>query len=660
MLKSIRLTRLPVLSILIFVLMGCQAIDSSEPVLLIQHPLDPLTAAEYTQATSILNNAGYTNAASRFATLEIHDPSKQSVRQWQAGDDVNRAAFAIIKQGLQTFEAVVDLSNSSVLSWQEIEGVQASLLIEDYLSAFQILAEDEGHIAALAARGLSPEQVACSPMTVGNYNNPLYAGRRVIKTPCYALQGEGSRFTRPIEGLWAVVDVNSREVIELVDDGIIPLAENSAATLVRTNRQALNETVLYQPDGANFTVNGHLVKWDNWTLHYRLEKRSGLVVSDITYRDGERERSILYQGAVSELFVPYMDPDANWYTRTFLDAGEYGFGGSATPLAAGVDCPDTALFIDALIPDDLCAAASIPDAICIFERNLGDAAWRHFEFDSGYEGRRAVELVLRMGAAIGNYDYFIDWVFTQDGRIKPRIGASGYDGYKGVISQSMDDPSAAADTAFGTLVAPGLVGTNHDHFFSFRLDLDIDGLDNSLTLDRLVPRDVDGPRTAWVVEPQVPTSEQEAMINYNPARPTNWKVVNPNVRGPVGHSPGFVLKPMNSVAYTLLDSSDPAHQRAAFTGHQLWVTPYHADERYAAGNYVNQGDFGLGLPSWTAANRAIENTDIVLWYTAGFHHVPRAEDFPIMPSAWHEFELMPFNFFDRNPALDIPPEWRGD
>ena len=101
-----------------------------------------------------------------------------------------------------------------------------------------------------------------------------------------------------------------------------------------------------------------------------------------------------------------------------------------------------------------------------------------------------------------------------------------------------------------------------------------------------------------------------------------------------------------------------AQQRAGFTRHQLWVTPQAADERYAAGMYVNQSKPGLGLPAWTASNRSIQNTDIVLWYTAAFHHVPRTEDFPVMPSAWHEFELMPFNFFDRNPALDIQTEWR--
>jgi len=647
------------LMVSMMLLAACASMDPLQEMQAEPHPLDPLTLNEYTQATAILRSAGYINDASRFTVLELLDPPKRSVQVWQPGEDFNRLAFAVVKQGSQTFEARIDLGSETVLAWTEVEDVQPSLIVEDFINTFRILAEDEEFVAAMAARGYAPDEVACSPMTLGNYNIPRYQGRRLIKTPCYAL-GEGSRFTRPIEGIFAVVDVEANEVYEFMDYAQIPVADNPAATTVSSNRQALREIGIYQPDGANFSVNGHVIKWDNWSFHYRLEKRSGLVVSDVHYQDGDNQRSILYQGAVSELFVPYMDPDTMWYSRTFLDAGEYGFGASGTPLSPGTDCPLTSLFLDADIPDDFGNAFTIPNAICIFERNTGDPAWRHFEFDSGFEGRPAVELVVRMGATIGNYDYFIDWVFTQDGRIKPRIGASGYDGYKGVLTQSMSDATAQADSAFGTLVAPGLIGVNHDHFFSFRLDVDIDGINNSLSLDRLVPRDIAGPRTAWVIESEIAQSEAEAKINYNPARPAIWRVMNPNQSGPVDHAPGYLLRPLNSIAYTLLDPEDPAHQRAAFTQHQLWVTPYAADERYAAGNYVNQGDFGMGLPAWTAEDRAIENTDIVLWYSAGFHHAPRVEDFPIMPFAWHEFELMPYNFFSRNPALDISPQWRGN
>ena len=103
-----------------------------------------------------------------------------------------------------------------------------------------------------------------------------------------------------------------------------------------------------------------------------------------------------------------------------------------------------------------------------------------------------------------------------------------------------------------------------------------------------------------------------------------------------------------------LSPDDYPQRRAGFTDFHLWVTPYDRNERYAAGMFPNQSRGGDGLPAWTASNRAVENTDVVLWYTMGVHHVVRAEDWPVLPTTRQEFELRPFDFFERNPALDIP------
>ena len=117
----------------------------------------------------------------------------------------------------------------------------------------------------------------------------------------------------------------------------------------------------------------------------------------------------------------------------------------------------------------------------------------------------------------------------------------------------------------------------------------------------------------------------------------------------------YTLTPAANLA-TLMQPSDPLQQRAGFTKHHLWATPYSEAERYAAGDWPNQRQGGLdGLDVWTAANRSIENEDIVLWYTVGFHHVTLQENLPVLPTYWGaEFDLMPANFFARNPALDLP------
>jgi primary-amine oxidase len=104
----------------------------------------------------------------------------------------------------------------------------------------------------------------------------------------------------------------------------------------------------------------------------------------------------------------------------------------------------------------------------------------------------------------------------------------------------------------------------------------------------------------------------------------------------------------------LLHASDPLQRRAAFTNYHLWVTPHVPDERYAGGTYPNQSRGDDGLAVWTRADRSIHDTDIVLWYTLGVNHFVRAEDWPMLPLDWRDFQLRPFNFFNRNPALDLP------
>jgi primary-amine oxidase len=191
---------------------------------------------------------------------------------------------------------------------------------------------------------------------------------------------------------------------------------------------------------------------------------------------------------------------------------------------------------------------------------------------------------------------------------------------------------------------------------NFRLDLDIEGPQNSMLIEALIPRELspESPRrSTWIIQPQTPTREQEAKLHIMMDKPALWRVINPNVKGPLGYPVSYEIIPTHA-ALSLLSPKDYPQRRAGFTDYHLWVTPYNPEERYAGGMYPNQSKGGDGLPSWTKSNRSIENTDIVLWYTIGLHHIVRAEDWPVLPTVWHEFELRPFDFFERNPALDLP------
>ncbi len=110
----------------------------------------------------------------------------------------------------------------------------------------------------------------------------------------------------------------------------------------------------------------------------------------------------------------------------------------ATPLKPGIDCPATAAFLPTTFGDDKGEPITTPNALCVFERGTGDPIWRHAEpLNQTYEGRANVELVVRMAATVGNYDYLFDWVFNDAAEIEVRVGATGIDALKGVATRRM-------------------------------------------------------------------------------------------------------------------------------------------------------------------------------------------------------------------------------
>jgi primary-amine oxidase len=260
---------------------------------------------------------------------------------------------------------------------------------------------------------------------------------------------------------------------------------------------------------------------------------------------------------------------------------------------------------------------------------------------------------------IGNYDYLLDWRFEQDGSIRVAVGATGVIEARAVAEESAGNGHGRDSVeAYGQLVAKNTLGVNHDHFFPYRIDLDVDGQNNSLMVHRLVEKELpaDGPRKSiWIAEPFIAAKERDAMMDIHLDKPTMWVFVNPNVKGPLGHPTGYEIMP-GLTAASLLNPEDGAQKAGAFSTHQLWVTPYRPGELYAGGVYPNSSKGDDGLAAWTKENRSIENTDIVAWYTLGFHHVPREEDWPVMPVMWHDFVIRPFHFFSRNPVLDLPKQ----
>lgn len=626
------------------------------------HPLDALTAAEIDQTVRLLKAAKRMRPDAKTASVSLLEPEKQEVLAWKNGMPFSRSAVAIILQDRKTYKAKVDLKSSKIRSWEQVKDGHASFLLAEVVGSAEIVVKDPLWQEAMRKRGITDfSHIMCNPLSVGYVADESERSRRLMNVPCFDTHGQGNNaFGRPIEGLMAVVDLDDRKVVRLVDLGPVPLPPAMPKydyASQQPYRHPMKPVELASPAGHNYVVNGGEVKWDNWSFHLRLDRRSGPVLSLVKWDDKGRERSVAYQIAASEMFVPYMDPTPTWSFKSYLDAGEYGLGLLAFPLDRGRDCPADALYLDGVLPDDNGKPTTVPRAICIFERNAGDPAWRHVDTDTrGAESRPEVDLVVRSIPVIGNYDYILDYVFTQKGEVVVRVGATGIDAVKGVAAHSLKDPSAAQDTQYGTLIGPGVVGVNHDHYVNFRLDMDVDGPANSFMVDHIVPKEAppSSPRrTYWQVESEEQQTEGAVESHGHDAQ---YRMANPNSANAYGYHPGYVLMSGHN-ASSLLSEDDPIQGRALFAKKPVWITRYAPSEMFGAGEFANQSLPGEGLPKYTGDKASAVNTDLVLWYTVGFRHVTRAEDWPIMPTLWHEFRLRPFNFFDRNPALDLSPDF---
>lgn len=607
------------------------------------HPLDPLSGEEIARAIGVLVESGRTDRTTRVSTVALAEPDKQAVLDWRDSDPAPRRAFAVLRVGGETVEAEIDLVSGALERWQVIPGVQPAIRGDEWAAAEAALKADPDWQAAMRARGYATfDNIFCESLSAGHFGEET---GRILRMPCYDTEGAGANvYARPIEGVVATVDLDRLEVVELLDTGPVPVGTepHDFATPHPVPAAPLPERT--------FSLEGRLVVWEGWSFHLGFDPRFGPVVSLVAFDDGGERRPMLYQGHVSEVFVPYMEPGPAWAFRTYMDAGEYGLGTLSSELVPGIDCPAGAAFLDAVLPTATGGAETRPRRLCVFERATHAPMWRHAEALTGlHAGRPGAELVVRAIPSVAHYDYVIDWVFTPSGELRVMIGATGIDAVKGVAARTMADPSAPQDTRYGTLVAPGLAAIHHDHYFSLRLDLDVDGTENRFvretiraeTLPAGNPR-----RSLWRVEEEPVATEGPLQADGSV-----WAIVNSERTTALGHRPGYQIAAAGPVS--LLDADDWPQRRAAFSAASLWVTRRRPGELYAAGAYPNQSPGGEGLPAY-ADGEPLEG-DLVVWPTIGFRHVTRPEDWPVLSTVWKGISLRPYRFFDRNPSVPVAP-----
>jgi len=620
------------------------------------HPLDPLTGDEIERSVAILRSEQDLTGRIRFETVTLKEPPKEDVLRYIQGDPIIREAFLVILNNDtgETYEATVSLNEGRVTSWEHIPGVQPRIMLDEFSECEQAVKSSPEFVAALAKRGITDiDLVMVDSWSAGNYGVKEEEGLRLALARCWMKTSTTDNgYARPIEGLIPVVDLNRMEVIRVEDHGVVPLPPkdgNYAAEFMEGFRKDLKPLEITQPEGPSFTVSGNEVSWQKWSFRIGFNPREGLVLYCVGYKEKDKVRPIMYRASLSEMVVPYGDPRPHNFRRNAFDVGEYGIGMLANSLVLGCDCLGEIFYFDGILHDAQGEVMEIPKAICLHEEDYG-ILWKHTDWRTGHaEVRRSRRLVISFIATVGNYEYGFYWYFYQDGSIEYEIKLTG------IIHTSALSPGEIPK--YGALIAPQLNGPIHQHLFNVRLDMSVDGQHNSVYELEVVPepRGHSNPQgNGFYSTKTLLATESEAQRVIAPFNARCWIVSNCSAQNELGQPTSYKLVPGDSTL-PLPDADASVTRRGTFATKNLWVTPYSAEEKAAAGDYVNQNSGGDGLPKWTLANRSIEDTDIVLWYSFGLIHVPRPEDWPIMPVVYTGFAMRPVGFFDSNPSLDVPP-----
>ena len=621
------------------------------------HPADPLSADEIRLAATVVVDELQPAGSVQFVAITLREPAKPAKDMPNSPSELaDRCATVVLhdRADNSVTEITVSLIESRVLDSGVVAGAHAPFLVDEWEPFVDAIKADARYVDALGRRGITDVNlVSIDPVPYG-YWHEGDDQRRLCRATSFLRERApgGNRHARHIEGLVCTVDLNALDVIAVDDQGVVPIPPDPGeyeAEQLGPLRDDLRQLEITQPDGPSFEVDGWHVAWQKWRFRVGFNEREGLVLHELGYEDDGRLRPILHRASYTELAVTYADTSPGHWFMSFFDFGELQPGALANPLAPGCDCLGLIRYFDVTLSDSRGDPYVIPNAICLHEEDAG-TLWKHVDLGEGRsEVRRSRRLVISWIGTFGNYEYGFYWYLYQDGTIEAEVKLTG-------ILQTAALAPGTQPTS-GNLVAPQVNGMSHQHLFNVRLDMDLDGRDNTVeeTWAEPIPLGEDNPNgTAFATRRRALTSEAEAKRDVDPLSARSWEITNTNAANGLGAPVRYRLVPGENIK-AMVQPDSPYGRRAAFARHHLHVTPYEADERYATGDYPYQGRGDAGLPAWTEADRSIVDTDIVVWYTFGHHHSPRPEDWPVMPVASASFRLVPVGFFDRNPALDVPP-----
>jgi primary-amine oxidase len=646
--------------------------------------LEPLTRAEHDAVRAILVEAGELPVGMRLVSVELDEPSKDELDALRSGAETaasppRRASVVTFDRAANTLVTLdVDITAGAVIARRTVAGAQPMMGDEDFDLAEKLVRADQRWRDAMKKRGIADlDEVHLDVWAPGSQPVPGAGNVRLARALSNFKGKQKNPYGPPIEGVVAVVDLTHEKVLSVSDTVVAPLSRTSTDFFDARVRGAERGLAFgeekpgssrmsfpldspgdgaagrapgpvqrpdAQRDGTGARIMGNTVAWAGWTLAWSFHDREGLVLHDVRC-DG---RSILHRASISEMWVPYGDPDPGWSWRNAFDSGEYGMGNLAHALEAGRDVPSDAMLLEGGAEDG-------DPVVAIWEQD-GGLLWTH----DGPETitRRGRELVLGFVSTVGNYDYAFRWVLALDGAMRFETDLSGILLTKGSQRETCGACDAAGatesgtipdgDERYGTLVADRVVAIHHQHFIALRLDFDVDGRANSVRECDVEADPGRGP--GFVARRTTLASEKVAGRNADASKHRTWEVFNERSRNAQGHARGYTIVP-GATAVPYADADSPERRLARFADHVVWVTRHEESERFAAGDWPSQARVPGGLATFAEDDEPLVGQDVVVWYVLGLTHIPRPEDYPIMPAARAHVSFVPTGFFDRNPAL---------
>ncbi|KAJ9145330.1 Amine oxidase [Pleurostoma richardsiae] len=660
------------------------ATGTGKPAAYPAHPLGPLTGEEISQSSKLIKSQWPEGTLFQFKVITLQEPPKAELVPYLAAEragekpkDIDRKSFVVyyIKNTDKLHEAVVNLTSKTVESNVRLgDFIHANGDGEEIVAIEKVMLEDPGVLAEIAKLKLPEGSVVVSDPWIygsdGVKDGLFYDDKRVMqcflymRDPKNSSEADSCHYSFPLP-ISPVVDAATLKVIriDVLPTGLDatvkpvepwkPVPPNEYIPEAHTLRTDLKPLRVVQPEGASFTVEkyselGHTIAWQKWAFKVGFNQREGMVLYDVHY-DG---KPLFYRLSLSDMAIPYGDPRHPFHKKQAFDLGDVGAGLMANNLKLGCDCLGAIYYISGVLSDSAGDAVAYPNVICIHEQDSG-LLWKHTNYRTG---RACVvrnrELVLQTILTVSNYEYILAWVFNLAGDVTYEVRATGI-----LSTQPVDVDLTTTPHPYGTVVHPGVLAGYHQHFFSLRVDPMVAGHGNAVVYDDAVamPRGPDNPHGVGYTVERTPVTAAGG-YDLDVARGRVYKITNPAVRSGVNGQPVAYKVHVPPMQPILADEESYHRRRAEFADRSIYVTKYADGELYAGGLYTNQSRGGTGVRSWAGRGEDVAaDGDPVVWVNFGINHIPRVEDFPVMPAEMLRVMFRPVNFFDKNPALDVPP-----